>query len=174
MIARGGAAPAVLIALLACGCAPAVRPTELTVPAPLGTAALIATTGPIEAAPAPAAKACTKRVRVASIVAATPTCQVNGLAVGDTATLTLPCSGTGDARADFGPDQTFRGTFDTTTVHLRSERIVEFEDGCRWRFKQVITGAPATRTLQLAYDEEIVDGDQCYSPCGARGVLTVE
>lgn len=162
---------AALFALAAC--TPSVRPlTEVSVPPPTASAPLpVIVSGP---APPPPSSVCKKRLRVAAIVAQTESCQVNGLGVGASAALELPCQGPGDVAADFGPGQRFEGTSDGTNVHLRSARVVEFEDGCRWKFSQEITGAPATRRLQLSYDEEIVDGDECYSPCGARGEIVVE
>lgn len=169
MTAMRGRRFAALFALAAC--TPSVRPlAEVSAPPPIASAPPLV----IGPAAAPPPSSCTKRLRVAAIVAQTQTCQVNGLGVGASAMLELPCQGPGDADADFGPGQRFEGTSDGTNLHLRSARVVEFEDGCRWKFSQEITGAPATRRLQLSYEEEIVDGDACYSPCGARGEIVVE
>jgi hypothetical protein len=162
---------ALLFAIAAC--APSVRPlTEVAVPPPAMNVAPPATVAGSATSPPP--PGCMRRVRVVSLVAQTPTCQINGLRVGSSALLSLPCTGVGDADADFGPGQVFHGTSDGTNVTLTSARVVDFEDACRWRFTQQITGAPGSHKLQLAYDEEIVDGDECYSPCGARGEISVE
>lgn len=155
-------------------CTPAMRPlTEVAIPPPTTTAPPpIATAAP--AAAEPSRGECARRLRVAAIAGETPTCEVHGLAVGAAATLSLPCAGPGDAAADFGAGQAFRGTTDGVRVVLRSVSTVEFADGCTWRFTQQIEGALAEHRLQLEYEEEIVDGDECYRPCGAAGTVTVE
>lgn len=167
--------PVTLVALgLLAECTPAMRPlAEIAVPPPAATASPpIATAAPAPAAP-PSGQ-CERRLRVASIAGDTPTCEVHGLAVGATATLSLPCAAAGDAAADFGGGQVFRGTTDGVQVVLRSVTTVQLQDGCTWQFTQQIAGAPAERRLVLEYEEEIVDGDECFGPCGAGGAITVE
>ena len=121
---------------------------------------------------------CTRTVVVRSLTLSSPTCFSDVLVtVGESGTLTYPCSGDGPSELSFA-----RGTFEgadidgKVTVCTGSEYQVPSVDSCTWATAQQVTGSVrAGGTLRFSYGEAPKEPRHlCAAACTLTGSIEVE
>jgi len=89
-----------------------------------------------------------------------------------------PCGGEGPAEAEFG-DQRYAGRVHNGEIELELSTELDWEDGCRWGTRAVITGAlvsngePTLKPLSWEYQDRVLTGTDCSGVCSAKTSIAV-
>jgi hypothetical protein len=122
---------------------------------------------------------CSVQVLPARIEKSSPGCYLDEHISKGIGLLYYPCSGDGPAEAEFG-SQRYTGRLSGGEVELELASELDWEDGCRWGTKAVITGTlvsskgePVLRPLAWRYRDHVVTGTSCSGVCTAKATLQV-
>lgn len=92
--------------------------------------------------------------------------------------LRFPCSGDGPVEVDFG-DHHYTGRLTGGNVELEVSTELDWEDGCRWGTRSVISGPlvakgePLMKTLAWRYRDHVISGASCSGICVASASIQV-
>ncbi len=118
---------------------------------------------------------CTAVLRPAAIQT-NPGCTLDERLSHGNGTLLYPCAGDGAVEAIFG-EHHFIGKLTGTTLVLRLETELDWEDGCHWKTNQTIVASfardkPRSRS-RWSYSEAPVSGTGCYGSCTATADIEI-
>jgi hypothetical protein len=126
-----------------------------------------------------AAESCSVRLALAGeIERSSSTCYVDEHISKTAGVLRFPCSGEGAVDVDFG-DHHYTGRVSGGEVELEVATELDWEDGCRWGTKAVISGRlvtngrPTMKSLMWRYRDYVIDGTGCSAVCNALATLQV-
>lgn len=114
---------------------------------------------------------CTPELIVLDVQKSMPSCFVDAVQPGSMGSLDFPCTG-GPVSSTFGPI-VFTGSVTDGVAFLTATTTFLWGDGCTWESSQVISGSPASGTLQYGYEENPIAGVACLPPCFANGTIQV-
>lgn len=91
--------------------------------------------------------------------------------------LRYPCSGDGEAHAEFG-DQRYLGQMVGGELWLELTTVLDWEDGCQWGTRATITGTLRGAEwergeLSWSYADHVIEGSECSGTCTADTTLTL-
>lgn len=120
---------------------------------------------------------CLLRLEAKQIRKSSPGCYLDAHVHKNSGTLVYPCSGSGNAAADFEDDH-YTGTMTDGRLALVRTTELDWEDGCTWGTRAAIEGtlpggdaAAGHHQLAWTYDDHVVKGSGCSGLCRASGTF---
>jgi hypothetical protein len=139
--------------------------------------------GPVASAPEagaaadgqkPSSGACSLRLVAARIEKSSPGCFLDEHVSEGPGVLRYPCTGDGPAEAEFG-DHRYTGRVVRGRIELELTTELDWEDGCRWGTRAVISGplVPNGEPVSWRYRDHVIRGSGCSGVCTASALLQV-
>ena len=121
---------------------------------------------------------CSLRLVAARIEKSSPGCYLDEHISDGPGLLHYPCAGDGEAEAEFG-EHRYAGRVVDGEVELELSTELDWEDGCRWGTRALITGTLVSngeltlKRLSWRYVDRVITGADCSGVCTAKSTIDV-